>query len=263
MIRAKDAIATARSLVGTPYDELDCINLVKKVIRIAPGGDPKFTVAHVPALWASGDSGVSAKYKFLTRRWESISNPLPGLLAFKGKPLGLDHQPSHIGIVASTSEGRPTVIHSSSVYGRVVETPLTAKDGWTLLAEIKFIEPSLTAHDEKEESNMNEILYMAKVNDLVAGDSWLNIRAKTSRASKVLAHIPAGATVEVLEETNDRWLKVDYDGTIGYCYAKYLEKVEETNSEPEFTIVISDEAGNMFYPVGTFAVTVTPGKLID
>lgn len=30
MIQTSDAIATARALIGTPYSELYCINLIKK-----------------------------------------------------------------------------------------------------------------------------------------------------------------------------------------------------------------------------------------
>lgn len=33
MIKTKDAISIARSLIGTPYSELDCINLIKKVTK--------------------------------------------------------------------------------------------------------------------------------------------------------------------------------------------------------------------------------------
>ena len=36
MIQAEEAIRVARGLIGTAYSELDCINLVKKVIRTAP-----------------------------------------------------------------------------------------------------------------------------------------------------------------------------------------------------------------------------------
>lgn len=38
MIKAQDAIAAARALLGTPYAELDCIGLIVRVIRAAPGG---------------------------------------------------------------------------------------------------------------------------------------------------------------------------------------------------------------------------------
>jgi len=45
MIETSEAIRTARALIGTPYSELDCINLIKKVIRTAPGGDKNYTTA--------------------------------------------------------------------------------------------------------------------------------------------------------------------------------------------------------------------------
>lgn len=257
MIKAKDAIETARSILGTPYSELDCINLIKKVIRIAPGGDPKFTTAHVPALWASGDDNVAAKYHYLTRRWENIACPQLGLLAFKGKPLGFDHQPSHIGIV-SKKDSQWTVIHSSSVYGKVVETPLTTKEGWTLLAEIKFIKPG---EETKEDIPMPDYLYEAFVD--VDEGSTLNLRAKPSTGStKILAKLPEGDLVHVLEETNDKWAKVEVDGQVGYCYRKYLDKIEhpvEVVPEPcNYAVRIVDEAGNVFWPDGKFTVELAP-----
>lgn len=33
MIKAQDAIRAARSLIGTPYSELDCIGLIVRAIR--------------------------------------------------------------------------------------------------------------------------------------------------------------------------------------------------------------------------------------
>lgn len=38
MVKAADAIQTARALIGTPYSKLDCINPIKRVIRTVPGG---------------------------------------------------------------------------------------------------------------------------------------------------------------------------------------------------------------------------------
>ena len=45
MNHSTTSIRTARGLLGTSYDELDCINLIKKVIRTAPGGDKRYTTA--------------------------------------------------------------------------------------------------------------------------------------------------------------------------------------------------------------------------
>ena len=53
MIKAEDAIAVARSLIGTPYSEMDCINLIKRVIRTSPGGVSDYTTAGTNALWKS------------------------------------------------------------------------------------------------------------------------------------------------------------------------------------------------------------------
>ena len=39
MIKTAEALRTARGLLGTSYDELDCINLIKKVIHDIIGID--------------------------------------------------------------------------------------------------------------------------------------------------------------------------------------------------------------------------------
>lgn len=38
MVKAQDAIAYARSLIGTPYSEVDCIGLIVRIIRNCSGG---------------------------------------------------------------------------------------------------------------------------------------------------------------------------------------------------------------------------------
>ena len=64
MIKTSEAIRTARALIGTPYSELDCINLIKKVIRTCAGGDKNYTTAGTNDLWNSDSK--SAKYRDLT-----------------------------------------------------------------------------------------------------------------------------------------------------------------------------------------------------
>jgi len=133
----------ARSLIGTPYSEMDCINLIKRVIRTAPGGVKSYTTAGTNTLWKSAEA--SAKYRDLTRRQEGVSGARAGMLAFKKN--GSDVH--HVGL--ATGEG--TVIHSSSAQGGrgVVETTLSAAEGWNLLAEHRYI-----AADEAPEKNTLE-----------------------------------------------------------------------------------------------------------
>ena len=116
MIQAEEAIRAARGLIGTSYETLDCINLIKKVIRTAPGGDKRYTTAGTNALWDSDSK--RGKYRDLTWKKAGISGAKPGMLAFMGVGTG---DVSHTGLVTE----RGTVIHSSKSRGGVVETALT------------------------------------------------------------------------------------------------------------------------------------------
>ena len=66
MIETSEAIRSARGLIGTAYSELDCINLIKKVIRTSAGGDKRYTTAGTNELWNSFDS--APKYRHLIWR---------------------------------------------------------------------------------------------------------------------------------------------------------------------------------------------------
>ena len=238
MIRASDAIAAARALIGTPYSELDCINLIKKIIRTAPGGVKGYQTAGTASLWASGGLAQGNKYRDLTERSETISGAKSGMLAFKGKPLGRDCQPQHVGLVTE----RGTVIHASSVYGKVVETPLTAKEGWALTAIHRYIEPEVipmqTMNVEglvpsipaKGRDNLAPQGRVAK-NTQPQGSATvatpnggkLNLRAGPGKAYKAIATIPNGETLEVIAEDVPGWLQVQWNGYAGYVSADMVQ----------------------------------------
>lgn len=239
MIKAKDAIREARLLIGTPYSVLDCINMIKKVIRTAPGGVPGYTTAGTNSLWDSYD--MSAKYRDLTDRYAGLALAEPGMIAFKAN--GADFH--HAGIVTEAG----TVVHASSVYGEVVETPLTAKEGWTHLAVHRYIET-------KEEVDTVDDTILFKANVDVDESSWLNMREEPSVKSMEIERLPRGAIVEVLETTED-WWKVRYKGETGWASSSYLSRVPDAvavMNAPGLTIV--DGAGHKFYPVGGFTVII-------
>ena len=135
MIKANNAIRTARLLLGTPYSEMDCIRLIVMVIRRTAGGDAAYRCEGTNWLWDSIDN--SAKYRHLTWRQESTNGAKAGMLAFKRD----GNDVHHVGLV--TGEG--TVIHSSSVYGQVVETELDGS--WHLLGKHKWIEAEMPAQE--------------------------------------------------------------------------------------------------------------------
>ena len=247
-IKTADAISTARALIGTPYSELDCINLIKRVIRTAPGGVPWYTTAGTNALWVSANA--SAKYRDLTWRQEGIQGARAGMLAFK-RHGGDVH---HVGIVTE----RGTVIHSSSVYGKVVETPLD--ESWQLLAVHRYIEAAGTAETEEAMS----VLYQAVVNTM---RDPLNVRDAPESSGRKIGELARGSTVDVLAEPVTGWAYVrSADGRTGYAASAYLARVtyvsagdvqeqpQETQADVEPYTTIRREDGTVIRLAGRWSV---------
>lgn len=229
MISTSEAIRVARSKLGTPYGsgpgQLDCINLIKWVIRHSVGGDPSYTDAHVPALWASFES--SGRYKHLTAQHIGIDGALPGMLAFKGKPWGHDREPSHVGLVSYDGK----VIHASSAKGQVVETELD-NGQWTLLGTSKWIQVGAEPEPEPEPSPDPRERYTAEVISL-ANDKPVNLRSGPSTSDRIIGKIPVGAVVDVLVEL-DGWDFIDTQIGQGYMASQYLRRIDpEPEPEPE------------------------------
>lgn len=250
MIKWQDAVQSARALIGTPYAQIDCINLIKRIIRTAPGGVPGYTTAGTNTLWKS--YSASAKYRDLTWTQEGITGARAGMLAFKRSGENVHH----VGLV--TGDG--TVIHSSSAKGKAVETALDGS--WQLLAVHRYID---TDDYIKEEETM-DVLYKAKV---ITQEDPLTLR-NAPEGDKIGA-LPIGAIVDVLVDTDGDWLFVRLGSMSGYAAKRYLARTEEEPEEEEVAgaeiqIVITDEAGNVFRPVGAYKTDIevlVDGESID
>lgn len=255
MIRTKDAIRIAQELLGTPYAQLDCINLIKAVIRKAPGGVKGYTTAGSNALWDSYD--MSAKYRDLTWRQEGLDGARAGMLAFKAD--GEDYH--HVGIVS----GAGVVIHSSSEQGGrgVVETPLTSAEGWTHLAKHRYIEVQ-EGGEKPQEDSMESYKAIVTLNDPA---SSLNVRNEPGRGGDVINKLFHGQSVTVQAVYENGWAFVTYgdSGKSGYVSMDYIVRDDAPQEEPEQappeniicvsgTPVIIDSEGNEFFPVGGWYV---------
>lgn len=214
MIQAEEAIRVARGLIGTAYSELDCINLVKKVIRTAPGGDKRYTTAGTNELWNSFDS--VPKYRHLIWRQAGISGAKPGMLAFMGVGTG---DVSHTGLV--TEQG--TVIHSSKSRGGVVETALTEKAGWNGLGVHRMIAVGEVDGDKSADEEQTENSAEGEV-VTVCAQGGLRMRKKPR--GRYMKMILDGTRLVVLEEKGG-WLRVEYRGYTGWVSGEYCCKAGE------------------------------------
>ena len=203
MIKTSEAIRTARALIGTPYSELDCINLIKKVIRTAPGGDKNYTTAGTNDLWNSDSK--SAKYRDLTWKQEGISGAKAGMLAFMGVGTG---DVDHTGLVTE----RGTVIHSSKSRGCVVETELTEKRGWNGLGVHRMIEVA-----ENADAAPTGTAYV------ICAQTGLRMRKRPDVRGEYMQMLPDGAVIVALE-TRAGWIKTTYKGYTGWVSGEYCCK---------------------------------------
>lgn len=247
MIKAKDAIAVARSYIGTPYSEMDCIRLIVMVIRNSPGGIKDYRCQGTNWLWDSVNK--SGKYRHLTSREEGLSGAQAGKLAFKRYGEGAE---DHVGIV--TGEG--TIIHSSSVNGRgVVETPLSISEGWDLLGVHRYIQVEDSVA-ESEETSVEAYKMQVRLKNPDEPDNYLSVRKGPSTKHDIVGRLAHGAIVMVQAESNG-WAFVTYGETSsGYVKAEYLAlpEVEENVITVGSDVTIIDSDGNTFKPVGDFRV---------
>lgn len=234
MIQTKDAIARARALLGTPYAQMDCINLIKKVIRDCPGGEADYTTAGTNALWES--YGASAKYRDLVWRQEGTAGARAGMLAFKRS--GEDVH--HVGLVT----GAGTVVHASSARGETVETAL---DGtWDLLAAHRYIEVAA-----EENSCPTGWAVVETQRDPLRVRAW-------PETGEVLGSIPKGETVEVLEDTGDGWPRIRHGGLEGYASGAYLRQMDgEVEADRAAHTTLEDEKGQRLTLQGAWRVIET------
>lgn len=218
MIKANDAIRTARSMLGTSYSTYDCIEFVVQIIRRSPGGIKDYRCQGTNWLWDSVNN--SGKYKHLIARYESLTGAKAGMLAFKR--YGADAE-DHVGLV--TGEG--TVIHSSSVDGRgVVETPLTGAEGWDLLGVHRYIEVAEGA-TESEETVVTARKMQVNLSDET---STVNVRNGPGTSYSVINRLGHGAVVTVQSQTGE-WAFAGFgDSGGGYIHTDYL--VDYTEPEP-------------------------------
>ena len=84
----------------------------------------------------------------------------------------------------------------------------------------------------------------------VTSNGSLNLRAKASTNSSVLARLPSGTKVLVLDDSGD-WYKVAYNGMIGYVSDDYLSLSTKMDLQAGYAKITSDSSLRMRSGPGT------------
>lgn len=104
--------------------------------------------------------------------------------------------------------------------------------GLTSIISPFFNAVTVSAHNI-EDSSISPISYSTNKNGTVVNiASWdtLNVRNKASNSGDILFKLKPNTVVTVLDKTDD-WYKISYNGTVGYCYSKYIEISTEPSVE--------------------------------
>lgn len=170
----------------------------------------------------------------IARRWTvgemlPISQARPGMAAFKFYTSGEEgydlperyrkggsgyngdlHDYYHIGLV---DEDTHYVLNAKGTKQGFCRDALTAKNGWDCVAYLKDVE-----YDEREAIDMQATVVLPSG----ATGSTVNMRERPDRAAPIVAKVPVGSVVDVLEDKVS-WCRIEYEGKTGWMMSNYLE----------------------------------------
>ena len=161
------------------------------------------------------DKYLSAKGKLNSGQRSDGKPLLPGTAVFLLRN-GDDRH--HLGLYIGNGE----VIEAKGTAYGVVKSNINQWDEWGELKDVDY--------DEQEEETDMEVPFQA----VATADSGktVNLRQGPDKKSVIIAWVPVGDTVTVLDELGE-WDKVSYHGKTGYMMAKYLWPVSVDEGEDQ------------------------------
>lgn len=197
---------------------------------------------------AHGSNTIARKY--IRGGLKPISEARPGMAAFKAKRPGEDGYDLpdkfkaggasyngdltdyyHIGLV---DEDPRYVLNAKGTKYGFCRDRLTEKNGWDFVAELKDVDYGAETAPGQKGDTMDEKEARVVLPSGASGQS-VNMRAAESTSAKVLARVPVGETVEVVEDRGT-WCLIRWNGQPGWMMSNYLEYIGQGGeSNPEVT----------------------------
>lgn len=209
MMRGKKLSATLLGLV------LSAILLVQSGIQVqASSGNYLANLnAGVAVLFDPGQKGIAAEGNVVMARESEITFP-----SKETSKLVMANVSSALNVRSAPSEEATKV---GKLYKDCGGTILERKDGWTKLQSgniIGWASDEYLLFDEEAEALANDVGKMiATINT-----ETLRVRAEDNSDAKILGLLPKGEIVEVINNDNEEWICIDYEGDDGYVSAEYV-----------------------------------------
>ena len=198
----------------------DCIGLVIGALRLAG------------LVWGGlhGSNWAARNAVDDLHKVDNAADLIPGMVVFKAREPGESgyNLPDkyknsgdlrdyyHVGVVTQINPLRIT--HCTSVPGGIkVDDKLGA---WKYAAYLKQV--------DYQEVGPVEALYQAEV--WAENGQPVRLRSNPSTRAKEIEQIPVNVTVDVLEEVNDTWAKINDSGVVGYMMRKFLKRDNDTDN---------------------------------
>lgn len=211
----------------------DCIGLIIGAIRLEGGSWP----------WTHGSNYTARNRMREFRQIKSAKELKLYELVFKGRQPGekgynlpekykdsgdlTDYY--HVGVVTSVN---PLVIkHCTEVAGGI-KTDNTLGQ-WKYAGWLDQIKKEEDKQDDGGKKDMGQY-------KVVGGKLMLRKGPGTKYA--VLKVIPNETVITATDEEKDGWIQVDYDGTLGYCMAQFLEPCESYDDDSIGAAIATDFA---------------------
>lgn len=241
MLDINTMIKSAEECLGWPYVNpgtndargIDCSGLFVKMYR-----DQGKEIYH-------GSNTIFRKYCSGTGKLTAVKQLVPGMAVFKRKDWTDDDKNnkwygtdpgniSHIGFVISV---RPLRIIHASTDGMVVKTD-TKLGKWAYWGKLKDV----------DYGNSEEVVVSVEYMFVNTTSGSLNMRSAASSGAGIVARIPRGEKVAVIEK-KDSWCKITYGEKTGYVMASFLsETAPEGNAAGEkITLTITKECATTLY----------------
>ena len=232
-ISAATFAAQAEQFLGRPYSEMDCRELINRMLR---------------------SCGVNASYKGSNALWRDMAwtgTPEEAVKAFGGVPVGaliyiLEEDggevargytdglgnASHVGVKTGTGQG---AIHSSASRGCVCESAFSDKTvkngGWNRVGLLKQVNYGMEQPSEQTTVSSSDTAVVT-----APSGSTVNLRRSASKASALVDRIPLHETVTLRGPEMGGWYPVRWGKKEGWVMAEYL-RVSGAGAVPNWQVI--------------------------